>query len=187
MIEFIIGSFLYAKHKGYKLKPIFNSWQIYLPLFFALFYVCLEVMIWHDNYLLVPYGKHIKTAILLSYIPLIYKFKLYQDEKGFILTSPMFKAGFCLGLGSLSNIIVMHFNNGFMPCYPSNSYWIGYTKPDFIQDGIHVLGNAYSHLIPLCNTIDVFYSIWSPGDLLCRMYVFFIIYYSIKNSNKIIK
>jgi len=187
LVEFIIGSFIYAKYrKKYKLKYIFKSWEIYPSILFALFYIYLEITIWQQNYYFLPYAQYIKTATLLSYIPLIIKWKLYEDENGFILTSPMVLATLCLGLGSKLNKITMNVNENYMPSFPSNTYWTGYIKSNFI-DGIHIIGNSHSHLIPLCNTIDIYYSILSWGDILVRLYVFIIIYNAIKISNKIIK
>ena len=130
---------------------------------------------------------------MLSYIPLLYIYNLYEnDNQKYInnnimnvVTSPMFKAGFCLWLGSTLNKIVINANNG-MPVFPSNTYWTGYAKPDLFNDGIHILGNAYTKLIPLSDWIDIFYSVISPGDILIRMYVFLIIYYAIKYSNKLL-
>lgn len=185
MIEFILGAFLYAKIKHkYSLKYIFKSWEIIPPLLFAIFYIYLEISIWYGNYSFVPYSYYIKTATLLSYIPLIIKYGLYEDDNGFILTSPMIVATICLGLGSQLNKIVMRLNNGFMPSFPSVGYSTGFVKPDFVEDGIHILGNAYSHLIPLCNIFDIGIGILSPGDILVRFYVFIILYYTIKYSNK---
>lgn len=122
----------------------------------------------------------------MSYIPLCIKYRIYEDEKGRVITSPMVIATLLLWVGSMLNKIVISANNG-MPVFPSNSYWTGYIKPDFIQDGIHILGNAYMKLIPLTDIYDFGLSIVSIGDILVRMYAFLIIYYAIKESNKIIK
>lgn len=131
-----------------------------------------------------PYSYYIKTATLLSYIPLIVKYKLYEDDNGFILTSPATISMICLALGSQLNKVVLKANNGYMPSFPDVGYSTGFVKPDFVEDGIHILGNAYSHLIPLCNVFDIGIGILSPGDILVRFYVFIILYYAIKNSNK---
>ena len=195
MIEFIIGSFLYSKFKkGYKLKPLFKYPYIFAiipPLLCALLYIFIEISVWNQQYWFLPYQHIIKTITLLSYIPLVYTYNLYKNdnekyinnEAMQVLTSPMFKAGFCLWLGSTLNKIVIKANNG-MPVSPSNTYWTGYAKPDLFNDGVHILGNAYTKLIPLSDWIDIFYSVISPGDILIRMFAFLILYYSIKNSNK---
>ena len=197
MIEFILGAFLYAKYKKkYKLKYIFTYpyiLAIISPLLFALLYIIIEISVFNQQYWFLPYQHIIKTTTLLSYIPLIYIYNLYENDNSNyinnnimnVVTSPMFKAGFCLWLGSTLNKIVINANNG-MPVFPSNTYWTGYAKPEFIQDGMHILGNAYTKLIPLSDWIDIFYSVLSPGDILIRMFVFLILYYAIKNSNKIL-
>ena len=197
MIEFILGSFLYAKFKkGYKLKYIFKYPYIFTiipPLLCALLYIFIEICVWNQWHWFLPYQHIIKTITLLSYIPLLYTYKLFKNdnpkyinnEAMQVLTSPMFKAGFCLWLGSTLNKIVINANNG-MPVFPSNTYWTGYAKPEFVQDGIHILGNAYTKLIPLSDWIDIFYSVLSPGDILIRMFIFLILYYAIEKSNKIL-
>lgn len=185
MIEFILGAFLYAKIKHkYSLKYIFKSWEVVPPILFAILYIYLEISIWYGDYSFVPYSYYIKTATLLSYIPLILKWKLFEDDNGFILTSPATMATICLALGSKLNRVVLEANNGYMPSFPDVGYSTRFVKPDFVEDGIHILGNAYSHLIPLCNVFDIGIGILSPGDILCRFFVAIILYYSIKRSNK---
>jgi len=195
MIEFIIGSFIYAKYKkNYKLKYIFKYPYIFAivpPLICAILYIYLEICVWNQNYWFFPYQHIIKTITLLSYIPLIYVHNLYYNDtyennilKSF-LTSPASKATFCLGLGSFLNYIALVCNNMKMPIFPSNCYWTGYFKPKFINDGLHVLGNAYTKAIPLCDWIDLGAYCASPGDMLARLFPFIIIYYSVKNLNKI--
>ena len=191
MIEFIIGAFLFAKFKkGYKLKYIFKKFPIYLPLIASLFYIYLEYCVFNQQYWFFPYQYIIKTTTLLSYIPLIYVYNLHRCDEihnnAFIdfIKSPASKASFCLWFGSVLNRLALNANNGYMAVFPSNCYWTGYIKPDFVSDGVHILGNAYTKLIPLCDWIDVGIYCASPGDILARLFVFIIIYYSIKNSNK---
>jgi len=196
LIETIILSMIFSKFKkGYKLKYIFKYPYIFAiipPLLCVLLYIFIEICVWNQWHWFLPYQHLIKTITLLSYVPLLYTYKLFKNnnpkyinnEAMQVLTSPMFKAVFCLWLGSTLNKIVISANNG-MPVFPSNTYWTGYAKPEFVQDGIHILGNAYTKLIPLSDNIDIFFSILSPGDLLIRMFVFLILYYAIKESNKI--
>lgn len=187
MIEFIIGAFLYARFKKkYKLLPSLKHWSMWLPLSFAGFYIFLEITTWMRIDYFIPYAYYIKTATLLSYVPLILKYELYQDEKGSILFSPMVVAGGCLWLGSMLNKIAVKANGG-MPTFCDLSFWTYYTKPDGFIDGLHILGNPYSNLIPLCNIFDWGFTIVSIGDILIRFYVFIILFYSIKNSNINIK
>ena len=45
-------------------------------------------------------------------------------------------AGFSLWFGSTLNKVAVKMNDGVMPTYPSNSYWVGYTRPDGFIDGL---------------------------------------------------
>lgn len=196
MIEFILGAFLYAKlKKKYKIIKILNHWTSWLPLAFVLFYVILEIMIFNENYFFLTYSYWFKIATLMSYIPLCIYYKLYEsdnpkyqyNELMKMMTSPMIIATLFLTLGSTFNRIAMYFNGGYMMTYPSNSYWTGYIKPQFIGDGLHMIGSPYSAIIPFCNQFDLGYTVLSIGDILIRLFVFIIIYKSIKYSNKTIK
>ena len=188
MIEFIVGVFIYAKlKKKYKLLPSLKHWTMWLPLAFMLFYIFLEITTWMRWYYFIPYAHLIKTVTLLSYMPLILEYKLYENEKGKLFPSPMIWAGCCLWLGSQLNKLAMHFNNGYMPTFIDLGFWTGYISRDskgFI-DGLHILGNPYSGAIPLCNIFDWGFTCVSIGDILVRLYVFIIIFYAIKRSNKI--
>ena len=185
MIEFILAAFLYARYKmKYNILLVFKHWSIYLPMLFLLIYIYFEINIWLENYWFSEYQQWFKTATLLSYIPLCIKYKLYDNDN--ILISPMMKATYCLFFGSMLNRIAIWANNGYMMSFPSNTYWTGYVKPEMISDGLHVIGDAYTSAIPICNIWDLGYTILSPGDIFCRFYVFIILYYSIKNAKIIL-
>jgi hypothetical protein len=100
------------------------------------------------------------------------------------ITSPMIIATLFLALGSALNKIVMYFNGGYMMTFASNSYWTGYIQPQFVVDGLHKIGNPYTHLIPLCNQFDLGYSVLSLGDIITRLFVFIILFNSIKRFYK---
>lgn len=193
MIEFIIGTFLYAKFiKKMRINQLFKHWTIYFPMFFALVYIILEIFIWFKYYDILIYSKNFKTLTLLSYIPLIIKYKLYnslfnqlrisKNEIIKIITSPMVLGGISIALGSLLNLKVVSENNGRMPVYPSLTYATKYASEIIFDDGIHILGTATSNFIPLSDIWDFGYMIASPGDILIRLYVGIILYYSIKMS-----
>ena len=178
MIETILLSFILAKVKGYKLKPLFKSWTIYPILAFMLMYVILEVVVFTGNYSLVKYTNVFKITYLCSFLILIIKYKLY--------ISAIIGSTFVLIGGQLNNIAIVA-NNGKMPVFPSLTYLTGYiTKESFtnVMD-IHVLGNSSVNLKFLTDIFDVGYSIMSIGDILIRIFAFIIIYYAIKNSNLI--
>lgn len=204
MIEFILGAFLYAtigfsirwwkisfNKEQYNLLPIFKSWQVYLPLGCAVFYIFLEITVWARWYWFVPYQQIFKTVTLLSYLPLILKYKLYEsiniklrkNELISLLTSPMVIGTLCIAIGTMLNLIAIRANNGFMPIFPSNTIATGYITKDLFNDGLHILGGFDTKLIPLCDWIDTGIYIASPADILIRMYAFIMLYYSIKKTN----
>lgn len=152
-----------------------------------LFYIFLEISMWLKidiNYFY-PYAQLIKMATLLSYIPLIVKFKLYQTKEGNLFPSPMIVAGFCLWFGSQLNKFALKANSNYMPIYPDLSYWTGYVHPEFTQNGIHILGDGYSNAIFLCDIFDLGWKIYSVGDLFCGLFITIILYYSIKRANDV--
>jgi len=196
VIEFIVGAFLYTKYKKkYLLIPFLKSWVAWPPLLFMLSYIFFEISIWNGHYWILQYQQIYKPITLMSYIPLCVYFKLYENDNPKYqnnellktLTSPMIIATLFLTLGSELNRIVMYFNSGYMMTFASNSYWTGYIQPQFITDGLHKIGNPYTHLIPLCNQFDLGYSVLSLGDIMVRLFVFIILINSIKYSNKIKK
>ena len=178
-------------YQQYSIKYILYHWSIVPPLLFVLFYLYLEYTMFIQNYFFLPYSHIIKIATLLSFFPLIIKYKLFENPKYInneylnLITSPMMKSGLCLIIGSLLNKIATHFNSGYMPTYPSVTYWTKYIKPgsSFI-DGIHIIGTPYSKLIVFCNIFDWGFTVVSIGDLIIRFYVFLILFNAIKKSNQ---
>lgn len=178
MIETIFLSFIFAKVKGYRLRPLFKSWTIYPILVFVLIYLIMEVLIFTGNYSLIKYTNLFKIAYICTFLILIIKYKLY--------ITAIIGSIFVLMGGALNDIAIAA-NNGKMPVFPTLSYLTGYVKQDsFISvTDIHVLGNSLVKLKFLTDIIDVGYSIMSIGDVLIRLFAFIVIYYAIKNSNLI--
>ena len=180
------------KYKQYSIKQIFKHWSVYPPLLFVLFYLYLEYTMFVQNYYFLPYSYIIKTATLFSFFPLIITYKLIENPKYInnqflsILTSPASKAGLSLWIGSSLNRLALYYNNNKMPTYPSISYWTKYIKPDGFIDGVHIIGDAYSNMVLLCNTWDLGFTVLSLGDVIVRIFPFIILYHSIKRSNKIL-
>ena len=178
------------KYKKYSIKQIFKHWSIYPSIIMLIFYLYLEYTMFVQNYYFLQYQYIIKTATLLSYFPLIFTYKLYDNPKYIsnnfmsVITSPMIKSGCCLLIGSIFNRIAVFFNNNKMPTYPNISYWTKYINDSGFIDEIHTIGTSHSSLILICNIFDLGYGVLSFGDLLVRLYVFIILYYSIKNKNK---
>jgi hypothetical protein len=172
MIETVLFTFLLAKIKGYKLKEILKDWVVYPVLFFAAVYVVAEISIFFDNYFLVPYTQIYKVAYILSFIPMVVKYRLA------VVTG--------IGLlfmiaGNILNKIVMNANGGKMPVYPSLSYATGYA--DTYIDQYHMWGDSTVKLKILSDFIDLGYTVMSLGDIFVRIFVFLILFYSIKYTS----
>lgn len=180
MLETIILAFIIAKIKGYKLKPLFKSWEIYPVLGFELMYVIMQISVFIGDYRFIKYAGIYKTLYLYSVLFLVFKYRLY--------ISAIIGSGFIF-IGTALNKIAIAANNGSMPVFPSLSYYTGYATPDSfskIKD-IHVLGNEATKLKLLTDIIDIGYSILSIGDIFIRLFVFVIIYSAIKYLNNDIK
>ena len=177
-------------YQQYDIKLIFKHISIITPLLFLLFYLFLEYTTFVGWHYFLQYQYIIKTATLLSFLPLIITYKLIENPKYInnqflsILTSPASKAGLSLWIGSSLNRLALYYNNNQMPTYPSISYWTKYVKPDGFIDGVHIIGDAYSNAIFLCNVWDFGFTVLSLGDIIIRFFPFIILYYSIKKSNK---
>jgi hypothetical protein len=174
----------------YDIKLLFRHWSIIPPLIMLGVYIIAEIMIINNNYWITQYGTQIKQITIFSYFFLTNEYQLYKNQKykdnnliSFI-KSPFILAILFLCIGYLLNGIAVMANSGHMPVFPSNSYFTNYTDIDtFTENSFYILGDNTSKLIPLCDTIDIFYSILSIGDLFVRGYVFIILYYSIKYKN----
>lgn len=211
MVEFILGVFIIVLIRNkivininskarkelysvYHFKRLFKSWEIYLPLIMMCAYIYLESCVFRRDYWFIPYQQQFKTLTLLSYLPLIFKYKLYESawsklkqKNDFIniITSPMVIGTTFITLGTILNLIAIKANNG-MPVFPNLTYFTGYATIESLNDGLHMLGNMNTKLIPLTDIWDIGYSVMSIGDVFNRLYVSFIIYFSIKKSNLIL-
>ena len=176
MIETIIIALIVSKIKGYKIKPLFKTWAIYPVAILEGIYWIGQVLIWKGYYDVVNILSFFKAAYLCSYIFLIYKYEIYVSA---------IIGAVCISLGGILNDLAIKANNGFMPVYPTLSYITGYAKPEAFQvaNDIHILGGSTTKFKILTDFIDVGYSILSIGDILIRVFVFLIIYNSIKKLN----
>jgi len=177
MIETIILAIIFAKAKGYKLKPLFKDWAIYPILAFELIYALLGIGIFLGNYDFVKYVGVFKVLYLSSYLVLIIKHRRY--------TSAIIGSVFIF-LGSACNNIAIAANCGKMSVFPTLSYITGYVKQGhFVKaDDLHVLGNSATKLKFLTDFIDTGYCIMSIGDVFIRAFAFIIIFSTIKEINK---
>ncbi|MDR3598432.1 DUF5317 family protein [Clostridium sp.] len=173
MPETILIAFLFAKIKGYKIKPLFRSWTIYPVIIFEIIYLIGQVAIFSGNYEFIGFMTRLKPFYLSTYLLLVFKYDIYINS--------IIGAGFVI-IGGILNDIAIKANGGFMPVYPTLSYFTGYAKPEafnLVKD-IHILGDSQSKLKILTDFIDLGYSILSMGDVFIRVFIFIIIYNSIK-------
>jgi hypothetical protein len=178
MIETILLAILLGKIKGYKIKPIFSCWQIYLVVISALMYISLNIGVFLGNYSWIRFAHLMESGYICAFLFLILKCKLYTSS---IIGS------IAIFVGTSLNKLAITVNGGSMPVFPSLSYITGYVKPDsFVKvNGIHVLGNEFTKLKFLTDIIDLGYSILSIGDLFIRFFTFIVIYSAIKYVNSI--
>ena len=176
MIETILIAFIVSKIKGYNIKPLFKSWEIYPVIIMEVLYWIGQVMIWNEYYEVVKVLVFFKTIYLCSYIFLVYKYEVYISA---------IVGASCISLGGLLNDLAIRANGGFMPVYPTLSYITGYEKPEAFQvvNDIHILGGSTTSFKILTDFIDLGYSVLSIGDILIRVFVFLIIFNSIKKIN----
>ena len=205
MTETVIATFLFAwLFKGYKwleIFKLFKHWSIYPIVFTCFAHIYFVYSIIHNQYWFLEYAYYIKTTSFLFYFILIWKYKLLdvsifksintKINKPILvwMTSPVVIGTLCTIVGSKLNQIAMFDNNNKMPVFFSNAWATGYAKVDIFTNAsrygdFHVMGDMYTKLIPLCDTWDAGFMVLSPGDLLCRGFVFMILYYSIKQLRK---
>lgn len=178
MIETIIIAMLVAKIRGYKLKPIFLSWEVYPILAFAGLYMFLNMEVFLGNYNFIKYAGILETIYICTFLILIYRYKQYVSA---IIGS------IAIIIGTLLNKVAIYANGGKMPVFPTLSYITGYVRPDVftkVKD-IHVMGSEATKLIFLTDIVDLGYSILSIGDIFIRFFAFIIIYSCIKSANNI--
>lgn len=177
MIEAIIVALVFAKAKGYNLKPFFKSWAIYPILICELMYILFQINIFMGNYDFVNYAIWFKKIYMYLLLVPILRYKEYISA----LIGSIF-----IFLGTFLNHLVMTANGGKMPVFPSLSYLTGFVKPDTfskIQD-IHMLGNGTVKLKFLSDIVDIGYNILSIGDILIRIFIVIIIYVTVKRANE---
>lgn len=183
MIISILFAFILAKIKGYKLLPALKSFSLY-PLFLVeATYIFFQVNIFAGNYYFLQYAGFLKSAYMYVLIIPILFYKLYV---------PAIAGSGLVFLGTILNKIVIFFNDGKMPIYPTLSKLTGYYKVGSIEkgnDALHILVNENTKLVFLTDYIDVGYSIMSLGDVLIHSFIFVIVYYTIKavNTKKLLR
>jgi len=199
MIETVIFAFAFGWFKGYKwlILNLFKHWSIYPIILTCFFEIYLVYLIIQGDYWLLEYSKYIEITSLLFYFSLIWRYNLMDisifrriniENKLLVwLTSPVTMGGLFILIGSKLNHLAMSYNGNKMPVFVSNSWTTGYIKPNMFVElskygDNHIFGNQYTRLIPLTNIWDVGFMSFSIGDLIIRIFVVLILYYSIKIS-----
>lgn len=203
MTEAVIFALLFAWFKGYKwsqIAKLFKHWSIYPIILTCLIHIYFISLMIHGQYWFLEYGKYVKLISVLFYFILILKYNLIDisvfqrfNKKGInqlytSLTSPVVFGGISTYIGSKLNKIAILYNCNKMPVFPSVSFGTGYSKIDMFEKAslfkdFHVFGGYDTKLIFLTDVLDFFYVIMSVGDLLLRVFVVLILYYSIKQCN----
>ncbi|ACD53078.1 hypothetical protein FDB55_12020 [Clostridium botulinum] len=176
MPETILLACLFAKIKGYEIKPLFKSWTIYPLVIFEIITLIGQVATFFGNYKIIEFIGSLTTIYLISYLLLVLKYELYVTS---IIGS------FFVVFGGVLNDIAIKSNGGFMPVYQSLSYLTGRVTLENYQrvNDIHILGDSQTNFKILTDFIDLGYTILSVGDVFIRVFVFIILYYAIKKVN----
>lgn len=176
MIETIIIAMLAAKIRGYKLRPLLRSWEMYPIFLFVIIYFILNIGVFFGDYSFVRYAGILEKVYFCTFFILIIKYKQYISA---------IVGSICIFIGTILNMVVMSANSGKMPVFPTISYITGYVKPDSFAkaNDIHILGSASTNLKFLTDIIDLGYSILSIGDVFIRIFTFIIIFNTIKCIN----
>ena len=176
MIETILLALIFAKLGGYKIKPLFKDWPIYLVLAFALIYILLEIAVFNGNYSVIGFSTAYKILYLSAFLAMIIKYNLYRNA----IAGSVFVLA-----GGVMNDVAIAVNNGKMPVFPTLSYLTGYASADAFTkvNDIHILGSSAVNYKFLTDIIDIGYSILSIGDVFIRMFPFIIVFYAVKSCN----
>lgn len=179
MIETIMLSIIIAKVKSYDIKKILKCYSLYPIIIFEVIHLILQFQIISGNYSNVALARSYKTIYMYLFLIPIFKYKEYIQ--GFVGSLFIF-------LGTFLNNLVIYYNGGRMPVFPSISYYTGYVNLDSLTafNSIYSLGNSTVKFKMLSDCIDLGYTILSIGDILIRVFVFIIIFNTIKeiNTNK---
>ena len=177
MVETILLALFLAKLRGYKIKPLFKDWPIYLVGAFALSYIALEVAVFRGNYSLVKYANIYKGMYIAVFIGMVIKYNLNKSA----IVGSIFAF-----IGSALNNIAITSNGGKMPVFPSTSYLTGYVNVDTFSkvSDIHILGSNLVNNKILTDVIDLGYTILSLGDVFIRVLPFLLVFYAVKSQNE---
>jgi hypothetical protein len=178
MIETVLLAMLVGKIKGYKVRPLFDCWEVYPVVISVIVYLFLNIGVFLGYYKFVKYSGFMESIYICTFLFLILKYKLY-------ISSILGSLSIFIGTGLNKAAIMV--NDGKMPVFPTFSYITGYANPRVFEkvNGLHVLGSEVTRFKFLTDIIDLGYSILSIGDIFIRFFTFIIIYSAIKHINTI--
>ncbi|MHB1485801.1 MAG: DUF5317 family protein [Saccharofermentanales bacterium] len=176
MLETILLAVIFAKIKGNKIKPLFQTWTMYPIFVIEIIYLIFQITVFAGNYTFIPYAPVLKKVYLFLFIIPIFVYKEYFAG---IAGSAFVMAG------TLLNNFVMSQNGGKMPVFPTLSYITGYIRPEAFDSvvSIHALGDANTKWRFLSDIIDVGWSVLSIGDVFIRILAFLVVYQTILTLN----
>lgn len=176
IITFLIAILL-AKLKKQRVSVLLKAYALYPVYLSELFSIFLQVNVFLGNFYFSRYLSQIKMIHLGLYIIPIIAYGLYKPA--------LVGSGFVL-LGTGLNRLVMYANGGKMPVFPTLSRLTGYYNPAGFEapGSIHMAGDASTKLVFLADYIDIGYSVLSIGDLIIRIHIILILYFTIRRLNE---
>lgn len=154
-----------------------KDWSFWLVLSTVIFYMYMQFRIFNNHYELLRYSDIIKYGTIGCYFIMAYKNKIYQS---------IGVAGIIMTIGLILNWIVIQENGGYMPIYPTWTLESGYTDLNVVgvNGDYHILGtgNPNIKLWWLADIWDIGYCIMSNGDVLIRIGMGILLFFSIKSN-----
>jgi len=172
----IMLAIVFARIKGYRLKPLLRCYALYPLMIVELIYIFFQINTFAGDYSYVQYAPLLKTINLYTLAIPIIVYKLYK---------PGFYGSALILIGTMMNRFVMSQNGGKMPVFATLSKITGYFNEAEVStiDNIHILGDEATKYKILTDFIDVGYSVLSVGDVLIHSFVAIVIYNVIKEIN----
>lgn len=176
MLPVVVLALWCARRKKQRLSVLWCGYALY-PFFAAeLVYLACQVSVLLGYYWAVAYAPMFKFFFLFPLVIPVIAYELYY---------PALAGSACVVLGSVMNQIAIAYNGGKMPVYPTLSRLTGYFSENAMlrYDALHTLGNEATRFKVFTDYIDLGYSILSLGDVLIRVFIFLILYYSVVRLN----
>lgn len=178
MLESVLITFIIAKIKGFRIKPLFRTWYVYPFFAAACVSVVLQILLVTGHTAVIEYGKYAGIIVIASFLPVIIAYRKAFTPPG-IIVGILFAI-----LGALLNNIVIRANSGKMPVFPSVSGLFGADISSLMgYKNLHVMGNSSTRLKLLSDIIDTGYVVYSIGDIFMFVLPAVVVYSAIRYSN----